>query len=404
MKFKLLVCVLFVISGLKAQDFWQQIDSMNGPGKSVCGAFVLEDEGYVLGGLDDFAFKRKMYSYDMFQDDWDEEESIGGPNGDGLERGSATTFSIGNKGYVCLGQGQTVGYLGDLWEYDLETGAWTQKANFLGGPRKQAVSFVINGLAYVGTGQSASGLKKDFFKYDPVLNSWTQLNDFQGTARRQSVGFELAGNGWVGTGDDGVLKKDFWMYNPTSDTWIQKTDFPGTARAGAVGWSTYPTAFIATGEDVNFDYKKDVWEYNFFANAWVQRADLPGNGRKNAVAFVLNDIAFVGTGFSGIFEDDFYAYYGIAGLASNQLSFNSSVYPNPVQNLAYISIEDGVSSDLNIQLFSLSGQELTSELNSNVSGDKIHFDMSSFGNGYYIYRLTDKSTGRSSTGKISVLR
>lgn len=404
MKFKLFVCAIFSIIGVSAQDYWQQIDSMNGPGKAVCGAFVLQDEGYVLGGLDDFGFKRKMYSYDLFQNDWDDEASIGGTNGDGLERGSATAFAIGNKGYVCLGQGQTVAYLGDLWEYDLETQAWTQKANFLGGPRKQAVSFVINGIAYVGTGQSSTGLKKDFYKYDPLLNSWTQLNDFQGTARRQAVGFELAGNGWVGTGDDGVLKRDFWMYNPATDSWIQKTDFPGTARAGAVGWSTYPTAFIATGEDVNFEYKKDVWEYNFFANAWVQRTDLPGNGRKNAVAFVINDVAYVGTGFSGIFEDDFYAYYGIAGLESNHLSFNSTVFPNPVQDVAQIKIDDALITDIEVQLLTISGQEITNPSNVNMHADKITFDMSNLEVGYYIYHLTDKNTGRRSTGKIAVQR
>jgi hypothetical protein len=404
MKFNILICAILLITELSAQDFWQQVDSMNGPGKAVCGTFVLEDKGYVLGGLDDFAFKRKMYSYDMFQDDWDDEESLGGPNGDGLERGSATTFSIVNKGYICLGQGQTVGYLGDLWEYNLETQTWTQKANFLGGPRKQAVSFVINGIAYVGTGQSTAGLKKDFYKYDPLLNSWTQLNDFQGTARRQAVGFELAGNGWVGTGDDGVLKKDFWMYNPTNDTWIQKTDFPGTARAGAVGWSTYPTAFIATGEDVTFEYKKDVWQYNYFANAWVQRADLPGKGRKNAVAFVIDNVAFVGTGYSGIFEDDFYAYYGITGLATNDLSFTSSVYPNPVQNIATINMQDIGASDVDVQLYTISGQEVTSALTVNIGFEKITFDMTNFETGCYIYRLKDKKSGRSSTAKNSVSR
>lgn len=404
MKYKALVSFLLLGGSLFAQDFWQQRDSVNGSPRSVCASFVLEDEGYVLGGLDEFEFKRKVYSYDRYQDDWDDEESIGGPNGDGLERGSATAFSIGTKGYVCLGQGQTVPYLDDLWEYDLETAAWSQKANFSGGPRKQAVSFVINGIAYVGTGQAATGLKKDFYKYDPQSNTWTQLNDFQGTPRRQAVGFELAGYGWIGTGDDGVLKKDFWMYNPSTDSWIQKTDFPGTARAGAVGWSTYPTAFIATGEDVNFEYKKDVWEYNYFANAWVQRQDFPGSGRKNAIAFVIDDVAFLGTGFSGIFEDDFYAYFGIAGLESLDLNFSSTVYPNPVKDFATISMNELSAHNMKVELFSLTGQEVSTIVKCLNGENKLIIDMTELINGNYIYRLTDKQTGRVSNGKIHLMK
>ena len=104
--------LLFILLGIPvfAQDYWEQRDSVNGPAKAVCGSFVILERGFVVGGLDDFGFKRKMYSYNMFQDDWDDEESIGGISGDGLQRGSACSFAIGTKGYVCLGQSETVPY------------------------------------------------------------------------------------------------------------------------------------------------------------------------------------------------------------------------------------------------------------------------------------------------------
>lgn len=402
MKYILVISFLLSCVVLNAQDVWQQRDSVNGPGRSVAGAFVLMGEGYIVAGLDDFTFKRKMYSYNMFQDDWDDEESIGGANGDGLERGSATTFSIGFKGYVCFGQGQTVPFMSDLWEFNLETGAWSQKADFIGSARRSAVAFVIDDKAYIGTGEDASGVRKDFYKYDPADNSWTQLNDFQGTARRQAVAFSLAGYGWLGTGDDGVMKKDFWMYNPTLDSWTQKTDFPGTARAGAVGWATFPTAFIATGEDINLTYKKDVWEYNYYANVWVQRTDFPGSGRKNAIAFVIDNVAFVGTGYSGIFEDDFYAYFGIAGLDENSLEFNSMIYPNPAQNKTIITCSDVNINDLDLSVFSISGQDLTQQVESCKTGNSINLNVSQLSKGNYIYRLTNKKNGQYSFGKFLV--
>lgn len=385
-----------------SQNFWEQRDSVNGSGKGSCSAFVLEGEGFILGGLDDFSFKRKMYSYDQFQDDWDDETSIGGDSGDGLDRASACSFSIADKGYVCLGQGQTNPYFQDLWEYDFQTGAWTQKADFAGSARRQAVAFTINNIAYVGTGQDVTGLTKDFYKYDPVLNTWTQLNDFPGTARRQAVGFAMGAQGYLGTGDDGVLKNDFWMYTAATDTWIQKANFPGTARSGATGWGIFPTGFIALGEDINFDYKNDVWEYNYFGNSWVQRADFSGPGRKNAVSFVIDGIAFVGTGYNGTFLDDFYAYHGIVGLNENQNEFSSAVYPNPANNSATISFELENYSDLDLNIYSIAGKNMDYAVSKSFTKNKVQLNTSELPAGSYFYTLKN-SANSISTGKLIIL-
>jgi len=384
-----------------AQNYWQQMDSIKGSGKAACGSFVLGTDGFIMGGLDDFGFKRKMYSYKPDQNDWDDETSIGGDSGDGLDRGSACSFSINGKGYLCLGQGQTNPYFKDLWEYDPATGAWTQKADFEGSSRRQAVCFTIDNIAYVGTGQDATGLLKDFYKYDPLINDWIQLNDFPGTARRQAVGFSMGAEGYIGTGDDGVLKNDFWQYIPASDSWIQKANFPGTPRAGAVGWAIFPTAFIATGEDVNFEYTNDVWEYNFYGNSWIQRADLIGPGRKNAIAFVINDIAYLGSGYNGTFLDDFYAYYGIAGL-NDVDNLQISVYPNPA--IDYVTIKfEGNYSDLDMKFYSISGSEVTDKVRFNNSSSSIQVDISNLESGNYFYSIKSSKNEAPLKGKLIVL-
>jgi N-acetylneuraminic acid mutarotase len=405
MKHLYITAVLFscLFSTSFSQDYWQQKDSVNGSTKAACGSFVIDGHGFILGGLDDFGFKRKMYSYNPVQDDWDDELSIGGLNGDGLDRGSASTFSIGSKGYICLGQGQTNPYFKDLWEYDDVTHAWTQKADFTGTARRQAVAFAIDTFAYVGTGQDITGLRKDFYRYDPSTNTWTTLNDFPGTARRQAVGFSMGGQAYVGTGDDGVLKNDFWMYNPLSDTWIQKANFPGTARSGATGWGVFPTAFIATGEDINFEYKKDVWEYNYFSNSWVQRTDFPGAGRKNAISFVIDGVAYLGTGYSGVFMDDFYAYYGIVGIDENNMKFSSSIFPNPSREKCTIHVGDENIKDLNLKIFSISGTELTGQIEYSIFGNNFNLNVNSLQAGNYIYVLENKTNSRTSNGKLIVL-
>jgi N-acetylneuraminic acid mutarotase len=392
--------ILFLSTLCFSQDFWIQKDSVNGSGKSVCASFVIDGQGFCLAGLDDNGFKRKTYSYNPIQDDWDSETSIGGPNADGLDRGSATGFAIGMKGYICLGQGETNPYFKDLWEYDYETGAWSQKADFIGSARRQAIGFTINDIAYVGTGQDQTGLKKDFYKYDPSNNTWLQLNDFPGTARRQAVAFSMGNEGYVGTGDDGVLKNDFWMYIPSSDSWIQKANFPGTPRAGATGWGIFPTGFIATGEDINFEYKNDVWEYNYYANAWVQRADFIGSGRKNAISFVIDGIAYLGTGYDGEYLDDFYAYTGIVGLNELNYTVDSKVFPCPSIDFLTITISENCTNDSKVNVFALNGENVSEQVEISSTNNSFQLDIRNLAKGQYIYKIFNKNARQISSGKI----
>ena len=384
-----------------SQNLWEQRDSVKGSERSVCAAFSLEGQGYVVGGVDDFGFKRKMYSYNQIQNDWDEETPLGGPNGDGLDRGSASAFSIGLKAYICLGQGQTNAYFGDLWEYDLATDTWSQKADFAGGPRRQAVAFAIGNFAYVGTGQDVTGFRNDFYRYDPINNVWEQMADFAGTARKQAVGFAMGDDGYVGTGDDGVLRNDFWQYNVALNQWFQKANFPGTARSGATGWGTFPTGFIATGEDLNSEYKKDVWEYSYFNNTWIQRSDLPGPGRKNAFSFVLAGTAFLGAGYGGEFYDDFYAYYGFLGVEENQASNECRAYPIPAHESVTIDLKN--SSDISkLELYDLSGKEYQISFQLNCSLSNIELDLTNLAEGTYHYVIS-MHNGTKANGKIIVL-
>lgn len=384
------------------QNIWEIKDSVNGPSRGSSSSFVISGEGYIVGGLDDFGFKRKMYSYDPSQNDWDDELALGGLNGDGLDRGSACGFSIGDKGYICLGQGQTNPYFKDTWEYDPINDTWTQKADFTGTARRQAVAFVIGNEAFVGTGQDASGLCKDFYKYDPVTNSWTQINDFPGTARRQAVAFTMGDQAYFGTGDDGVLKNDFWMYEASIDTWIQKTSFPGTPRAGAVGWGIFPTAFIATGEDNNFNYTKDVWEYNYFSNTWTQRSDFIGSGRKNAVAMVINNIGYIGTGYSGIYEDDFYSYTGI--LSVNEfVETKINLFPNPFLEYANVTFQKEIPSIVNIKAYDQFGRDVTESFIFNFEGNQLKIRPDEQSKGNYFLKINEEPFSKNGLIKFTII-
>lgn len=378
---KLLLITVSLASVAYGQDIWTYKDSVNGPPRSAGATFNANGDGFVCGGFDGFGFTRKTYSYTLWQDDWDDEVSLGGLNFDGIDRASASGFSLNNKGYICLGQGESNGFFDDLWEYDAVSQTWTQKADFIGTPRREAVSFELDNKGYVGTGQDDSGLTRDFYKYDPITNTWSQIADFGGTARKEAVGFTMGGAGYVGTGDDGVYRNDFWEYNPQADQWTQKADFPGTARKAAVGWGMFPQAFICTGEDINFQYQNDLWEYNYFSDSWVQRADFIGPGRSNAIAFVIDYLAFVGMGYgdNGTFYDDFYSYTRIIG-QEELMDQNVKVYPNPTVDYVVIDRE---FSNSEISVFSAAGKEVTSEISMEILSGKIKIDLSSLTAGHY---------------------
>lgn len=59
------------------------------------------------------------------------------------------------------------GLLDDLWEYNPDNDHWSVRANYGGSERKNAVAFVVNGKAYVGTGKGYSGKKQSFEEYTP---------------------------------------------------------------------------------------------------------------------------------------------------------------------------------------------------------------------------------------------
>lgn len=343
---------------LQAQDSWIQRDSVNGSGKSAGAVFTLNDDAYFLTGLDQFGFKRSMVSYDISQDDWDDELSLGGAAGDGLNRGSAIAFSVGGYGFCGLGTG-SVDYFKDLWKFDPVSNTWTQMADFEGTARREAVAFTVGEDAFVGTGIDASGLTNDFWQYDYEFNNWVQIADFPGTPRRDAVAISMGGQGYVGTGiDASTYKADFWAYYPLTDSWDQKADFPGTPRHGSVGFGLFPTAFICTGEDNTFTYKKDTWEYNYFSDSWTQRSNFPGPGRAQAIAVVVQGRAFVGTGYNGTLFDDFYEYVPILGVDESYQAIGK-VYPNPAKTVFNLTLNQA-NYNPTVLIFNQAGQDITS--------------------------------------------
>ncbi|MCD7973993.1 MAG: hypothetical protein LUG18_15255 [Candidatus Azobacteroides sp.] len=138
--------------------------------------------------------------------------------------------------------------------FPLSAQTWVVKegADFPGEHRYDAASFVIDNIAYVGTGyySRTSTNYSDFYKYDPIEERWTQIADFPGEPRSAAVSFILNGKGYVGLGVNGSkLYNDFYEYNPVTDTWLKIADFPGEPRYAAVSFVIDNIAYVGGGRD-----------------------------------------------------------------------------------------------------------------------------------------------------------
>ena len=265
---------------------------------------------------------------------------------DGVARGQASSFTIGNKGYLCCGyRGSNKTYLKDLWEYNMDgdywtqcadmpdaaTNTWTQRDDFGGGVRLGALAFSIGGYGYVGTGFNDNYLK-DFYRFNPNAatgKQWEIVNGFGGYKRWYGTAFVIDDVAYVCCGqNNNTLVDDLWKFD--GDNWTQLRDIANTnsdedydddyaiARLGTVSFVIDGRGYIATGtrSGVTSDYwvydpDEDLWygdsddDYTPMTN--VHNVSSGGSSRAYAVSFSTGKRGFVLTGASGTsYFDDVY--------------------------------------------------------------------------------------------------
>src|ERR1700759_2705863 len=152
----------------------------------------------------------------FYPGDWARESSMSV-----ISRSEAVSFVINNTAYVGTGWNGLITHYNDFWKYDAANDSWTQVASMPAGTeRSSAVAFSVNGKGYVGTGFDGNYYRNDFYQYDPVTDSWSQIVSLPGTPRYEAVAFGIGNLGYVGTGFGGdSALRDFYQYDPSSDSW-----------------------------------------------------------------------------------------------------------------------------------------------------------------------------------------
>jgi len=225
----------------------------------------------------------------------------------GVVRSEAVSFVINDTAYVGTGYDGN-NRLTDIWAYNAGGDSWYQKADMPGTPRNSAVAFAAAGKGYITTGYDGVNMLNDTWEFNPIANTWTKKADFAGSPRYDAVAFGVGDKGYVGTGFDGTYLKDFYQYDPTSDTWTLNIGYGGNKRKQAVAFVYQNKAYVATGVN-NGSYQSDFWSYDPSTSKWAQLRNTANTNstesyddaygpidRANAVSFIIGDKAYLSTG------------------------------------------------------------------------------------------------------------
>jgi hypothetical protein len=190
-----------------------------------------------------------------------------------------------------------------------QSGDWAAEAQLNGPARSEAVSFVIDNYAYVGTGWDGLNTRfNDFWKYDPVNNVWVQIISMPDAGRSSAVGMSINGRGYVGTGYDGYnYLNDFYELDPVANVWTLRAPYPGSPRYESVAFAIGDFGYVGTGFD-GANAQKDFYQYDPGQDSWSYLG-FSGNKRYSAVAFVYKNKGYVVTGVnSGVMQTDFWVF------------------------------------------------------------------------------------------------
>ncbi len=283
----LLVCLNLIVTA----NIWNQQQNLPGPGRESGIGFGIGNKGYMgMGGSDgNFTVTYKdFWEWDQATNVWTQKADFGGG-----PIAAATSFSIGNKGYV----GDGYNMKSTFWEWDQATNVWSAKANYPGsGIGGWDIAFSIGTKGYIGTGGHMG--TPDFWEWNQSANAWTQKANYPGKGQWGDVGFSIGTKGYIGTGADAnmIFYKDFWAWDQATNTWTQKADYAGGERFLAVGFSIGNKGYLGTGADKTQAATKDFWQYDPATDTWKQEADYGGGPTRDGCGFAVGQYGYIGTG------------------------------------------------------------------------------------------------------------
>jgi N-acetylneuraminic acid mutarotase len=234
-----------------AESSWTKLNT-NKPFYLVgqMGEVVCKDTFYLISGFDYSRYGSYMYAFNEVLNSWTTIQNIP------FMRREGFAFSLNSKIY--FGLDYVSGTLTDLWECDPGNGyLWTKKTNFpVTSFKTFSTYFSLGDKGYVVFSDNS------FWQYDPISNVWTKKANFPGPARVLAVSFVIEGNAYLGTGRSNLGNyNDIWRYDPVADSWSLISNMP-VARNSGVAFVINNKAYIGYGVDMANNQRSDFYEFD----------------------------------------------------------------------------------------------------------------------------------------------
>ena len=285
------------------------------PAPSYAGMLAANDTiAYLMGGVYGSRYESLVFSYSATTNQWRAEASMPAAAGVGSTGAIGFGGAAADNGIVYVAGGENAEHMGgmSIFEaYHPVTKTW-EALTAMPRPRTRLAAAALNGVLYVGGGQTQTSVLGILEAYNVATKSWSELAPMP-TPRSSfalvvanSLLYAIGGNS--GTPASPVPSAVVEAYNPATNAWSTLAPMP-TPRwglaASADGTMIYAIGGLTTGTTSSLH---TVEGYDVATNQWITRLSLP-RGRADFSAVTIAGKVYVPNGIdrhSG--NSDLYVY------------------------------------------------------------------------------------------------
>jgi len=196
---------------IQKADFPKNIDGTPSSVNS-CFSFVVDSCIYVGANFNGFHFDTELWKYDTRNDSWTQIND--------LPSRSTGAVSCNNGERYFSGTGYQTINDNCWWEYFPSSDSWLKRKDMPDNGRLNAISLSIDNRFFVATGLHFAGtltggrVLADILEYDAVRNVWYKRGNLPG-ARENAISFVIGDRAYIGFGEsESGIFNDLWSFKP----------------------------------------------------------------------------------------------------------------------------------------------------------------------------------------------
>ena len=219
-----------------------------------------------------------------------------------VSRAAAISFVIDGNAYIFGGRDSLGNYCNDMWKYDATNDTWEALGTTPLKSRVNATACVHDGVAYIGLGfngtyNDSNSYLSDWWRFSPHTNQWEQLSPFPTNETAHAISFVGEHKLYVGYGFKRTYERNMYCYDIETNSWtfidvhLDRNPLTFPIRSfGGVGCTCQDRHFAGTG----FRQHSLNWWGEFLPQGeWVRWKNVPGYKRTLAACTATDEYIYV---------------------------------------------------------------------------------------------------------------